>query len=156
MRAPLIAVLLLSLWPCHAQSQDLFEGTCTPGRYDAEKGIGRKTQAPECYTSKEMIRALTETRSFPVIMATSADSKTTTRLFTFNMQSHEGYELIVNAPIIPCSRAMETGLVEQCPDPSLLDAFGATQAIVVDRYNKEIGRAVQQECRDRSRMPSSA
>ena len=136
MRAPLIAVLLLSLWPCYAQSQDIFEGACTPGHYDSEKGIGRKTKGPECYTSKDMIRALTEQRSFPVVMATSTGSKTATRLFTFNVQSHEGYELLVNAPIISCARAKEIGVIEQCPNPELLDAFGATKAIVVDRYDQ--------------------
>ena len=136
MRAFPIAVSLLFVWPCLAQAQDLFEGSCKPGRYEAAKGIGQRTDAPECYTSQEMIRALRDRRSFPVILATPADSKTTTRMFTFNPQSHEGYELLLNAPVVSCSQAQANGTVEQCLDPSLRDAFGATQAIVIDRYDQ--------------------
>lgn len=136
MRVSVIAVSLLSLWSCLAQAEDFFEGVCKPGRYDAAKGIGRRTESPECYASQEMIRALRDQRSFPVILATPVDSKTTTRMFTFNPQSHEGYELLLNAPVVECSQAQESGAVAQCPDPSLRDAFGATQAIVVDRYDQ--------------------
>lgn len=136
MRASLIAVSLLLSSLGHAQAEDLFAGSCKPGRYEATKGIGRRSDAPECYTSQEMIRALRDQRSFPVILATPTDSKTTTRMFTFNPQSHEGYELLLNAPVVACSQAQASGAVAQCPDPSLRDVFGATQAIVVDRYDQ--------------------
>lgn len=136
MRLSLIAVLLLSSWPAYAQSQDVLAGKCKPGRYDADKGIGWQENAPECYTGEEMIRALADLRSFPVIMATDSQSKTTTRMFTFNTQTHEGYELLLNAPITACSRAKEIGVVAQCPDTERLDAFGATKAVVVDHYDQ--------------------
>lgn len=137
MRVFVLAVSLLGLWPCLVQSQDPFDGACSPGRYDAAKGLGQSSgDAPECYTSQEMIRALRDQLSFPVILATPTDSRTTTRMFTFNRQSHEGYELLLNAPVIDCAQAEKNGAVPHCPDPSLRDAFGATQAIVVDRYDQ--------------------
>lgn len=136
MRVVPIAVCLLPLLPCLVQAQDPFGAGCKPGRYEAAKGIGQRTGAPECYTSQEMIRALRDRRSFPVILATPADSKATTSMFTFNPQSHEGYELLLNAPVVACSQAQASGLIDQCLDPSLRDAFGATQAIVVDSYDQ--------------------
>lgn len=137
MRVLVMAVLLVSLWPSRAaDSPDASAGACKPGIYDAAKGIGVQARAPECYSRDEMIRALRDLRSFPVIMASAADSANGTRLFTFNVQSHEGYELLLNAPVIACSRALEIGAVQQCPDPSRLDAYGATRALIVDRYEQ--------------------
>ncbi len=136
MRASSLAVLLLSLWPFYAQADDVFPGACKPGRYDTDKGLDGRHDAPECYSSQEMIRGLRDMRSFPVIMATSAQSKTSTRMYTFNPQSHEGYELIVDAPVVACSVAQQAGKVEACPDPARLDAYGATRALVVDHYDQ--------------------
>eukprot|EP00456_Euglypha_rotunda_P027814 TRINITY_DN22183_c0_g1_i8.p1 TRINITY_DN22183_c0_g1~~TRINITY_DN22183_c0_g1_i8.p1 ORF type:complete len:124 (+),score=6.79 TRINITY_DN22183_c0_g1_i8:102-473(+) len=63
---------------------------------------------------------------------------------------------LTDMELCECKGVSKPMLLEMAPNLKRLESLHLCQLKVVDDSILEIGRAVQQECRDRSRMPSSA